>query len=241
MEAAMPHTARALFTIRIPLLALAAGLFACGGGSEAPPTQNPDAAYAIGLLAERSIEQLQLTPDERAEFERGMRDYRNRTPRVVLLGEISRIQSFQMERTNAAVERERAEAETFLRAAASEPDAEQLPSGIVLRQLTKGEGATPTTSERAIVRAEGTLPDGLLFFSSKLQNQPLSVDMTTGIPCLTEPLARMKVGSRAQITCPPQTGYAFQNKPMLVPTGAGLRFEVELLEVKPNLPSQAHP
>jgi FKBP-type peptidyl-prolyl cis-trans isomerase FkpA len=71
--------------------------------------------------------------------------------------------------------------------------------------------------------------------SSELQGRPLAVDMQTGIPCLTEPLARMTVGSKARITCPPHTGYAMSDKPVLIPTGSGLRFEIELIEVTPSL------
>lgn len=221
------------------VLLLAAGLLACGASGEkasSAPAQNTDAAYALGLMAEHSLKLMQLSPEERAEFERGMRDYRNGSPRVPLLDEIPRVQAFQGERASAAMERARAEAAQFLEDAAKEPEAQQLPSGIVLRVLEKGEGAVPTSADRAIVRAEGTLPDGLLFFSSKQAGKPFAVEMATGIPCFTEPLALLKKGSRARITCPPQSGYAAQDRPVLVPPGSALRFELEVVDVKPNLP-----
>ena len=224
----------------VSVLVLALGWTACGPGGggqdkDAPP-QNLEAAYAIGLLAARSLEQLHLSTAERAEFDRGIRDYENGTAPATLLREIPRVQPFQMERLNFAVERERASAEEFLRTATAEPGAEQLPSGIVVRSLVKAaEGKSPSPTDRAVVRAEGTLPDGLLFMSSQLQERPFAVDMQTGIPCLTEPLARMTVGSKARITCPPHTGYALQDKPALIPTGSALRFEIELVDVQPNL------
>jgi FKBP-type peptidyl-prolyl cis-trans isomerase FkpA len=223
----------------LPTLALALGLTACGDGggtgtgSNEESPQNPEAAYALGLMAARSLEQMQLSPAERSQFEQGMRDYENRTPRVTLLSEIPRVQSFQTQRMNSAVERERTQAETFLKEALAESGAEQFESGIVFLWLKKAEGGkTPTQTDRAIVRAEGTLPDGLLFYSSETQG-PLSVNMLGGIPCLTEALARMSTGSKARITCPPHTGYAASEKPLLIPPGSALRFEVELVEVRP--------
>jgi FKBP-type peptidyl-prolyl cis-trans isomerase FkpA len=238
MQATMRRTNTSVSTF----FALIASLTACGG-AESPtpaPEQNTQAAYALGMMAERSLQQLQLSPDEMAEFERGMRDYRNGTPRVTLLEEVGRVQGFQIQRAGTALEVARTQGEEFLRAAASEPDAEQLPSGIVLRVLQKGEGATAKTTERVIVKAEGTLPDGVLFFSSTQQGRAFSVDMATGIPCLTEPLARLAAGSKARITCPPQLGYAAQDRPVLIPPGAALRFEIEVIEPKPPLPPQLH-
>ncbi len=219
----------------LPLLALA---LACGSGepsgagADAGVTQNPEAAYAMGLMAARGLEQLQLSPAERAEFDRGIRDYEKGTPRVTLLRELSKLQTFQMERMNSSMERHRQQAEEFLRAAQAEAGAEKLESGIVVLALNKGEGATPKQDDRAVVRAEGTLPDGTLFFSSETQG-PLSVNMLEGIPCLTEPLGRMSVGGKARITCPPHTGYAAQDKPVLILPGSALRFELELLRVMP--------
>lgn len=224
----------------LPVLALAGGLTACGDAAQEATSQNPEAAYAFGLMAARSLDQMQLSPAERAEFDRGMRDYESGTPRVTLLRELSKLQSFQMERMNSGVEHARAQAEEFLRDAAREPGAEQLPSGVVFRSLEKTEGPTPKPEQVAIVRMEGTLADGLLFLSSEMQGT-VPVNMTTGIPCLTESLTRMSVGSKARVTCPPHTGYAVTDKPILVQPGAGLRFELELVEVRESMLGKGHP
>src|SRR5262245_11312234 len=110
----MPLHRTTLFILS--LLALAAGLTACRDAAQAATgsdTQNTEAAYAFGLMAARSLDQMQLSPSERAEFDRGMRDYESGTPRVTLLRELSRLQSFQMERMNAGVEHARAQADEF--------------------------------------------------------------------------------------------------------------------------------
>jgi FKBP-type peptidyl-prolyl cis-trans isomerase FkpA len=195
---------------------------------------NPEAAYALGMMTARGLAQLQLSPSELGEFERGMQDYLAGKPRVLLLGELGKIQVFQTQRMGDALEHARVSGDELLRSAALESGAEQLESGIVFRSLAAGEGATPKSGERAVVRAEGSLPDGTVFLSSQHTNKPIVVDMSTGIPCLTESLARMSVGGRARVTCPPQTGYSEADRPLLVLPGAALRYELELVDVKPN-------
>ena len=107
-----------------------------------------------------------------------MRDYRAGKTRVSLLGELCRIQSFQMEGMNASLEHARVSGEEFLKTAAAEEGAEQLPSGIVFRSLAPGEGKTPQPGERAVVRAEGVLPDGVVFLSSEQSKRPIGVEIS---------------------------------------------------------------
>jgi FKBP-type peptidyl-prolyl cis-trans isomerase FkpA len=51
------------------------------------------------------------------------------------------------------------------------------------------------------------------------------------IPCWREGVAKMKVGGKARLVCPPSIAYGDRGAPPRIPGGAVLSFEVELLEI----------
>ena len=52
------------------------------------------------------------------------------------------------------------------------------------------------------------------------------------IPCWSEGVGKMKAGGKARLVCPSDLAYGDQGRPPVIPGGATLVFEVELLEVK---------
>ena len=81
------------------------------------------------------------------------------------------------------------------------------------------------------VHYEGRLVDGTVFDSSYKRNEPASFSLQGVVPCWTAGLQKMKVGEKAQLTCPSDAAYGDQGRPPTIPGGATLVFDVELLEV----------
>ena len=70
------------------------------------------------------------------------------------------------------------------------------------------------------------------FDSSRKRGQPAEFPLDGVIGCWTEGLQQMKVGGKARLVCPSDIAYGDQGRPPVIPGGATLIFEVELLEIK---------
>jgi FKBP-type peptidyl-prolyl cis-trans isomerase FkpA len=114
------------------------------------------------------------------------------------------------------------------RAAATET---KTASGLVYKELRAGTGASPKATDRVTVNYRGTLTNGTEFDSSYKRNAPATFPLNGVIPCWTEGVQMMKVGGKAQLTCPPSIAYGDRGAPPAVPPGATLIFEVELLKI----------
>jgi FKBP-type peptidyl-prolyl cis-trans isomerase FkpA len=122
--------------------------------------------------------------------------------------------------------------DTFLDDAAREPGATRTASGLVFRSLTEGQGESPAATDTVRVHYAGTLVDGKEFDSSIKRGQPAEFPLNGVIPCWTEGLQLMKVGGKARLVCPASIAYGARGRPPVIPGGATLVFEVELLGVK---------
>jgi FKBP-type peptidyl-prolyl cis-trans isomerase FkpA len=124
-----------------------------------------------------------------------------------------------------------AQAPDPLAAAAAEPGAVVTESGLVFRTLKAGSGATPKAIDSVRVHYRGTFTDGREFDSSYKRGEPATFPLNKVIKCWTEGVARMKVGETARLTCPASIAYGEKGARDVIPPGATLRFEVELLGV----------
>lgn len=116
-------------------------------------------------------------------------------------------------------------------AAAKEPGAAVMPSGLVYRSLKEGTGASPAATDTVKVHYRGTLPDGKEFDSSYSRGQPAEFPLNRVIPCWTEGVQKMKVGGKAKLTCPPAIAYGSKGAGGVIAPNATLQFEVELLGI----------
>ena len=120
---------------------------------------------------------------------------------------------------------------SYLDKAAAEPGAVRTASGLVYRELKTGTGASPKATDTVKVHYRGTLVDGTEFDSSYKRNEPAQFPLNQVIPCWTEGVQKMKVGGKSQLVCPSGIAYGDGGRPPVIPGGATLVFEVELLGI----------
>jgi FKBP-type peptidyl-prolyl cis-trans isomerase FkpA len=227
------------------LVMLIAGLSGCKAGEEASPSPSPSAAasdlkdehektvYALGVMLGRNLEPLALTPAELDLVKKGLGDVAaGQKPKVELEVYGPKIQELAQSRTALRAKEEKGRSQSFAEAAAQQPGAVRTASGLVFRTLTPGKGASPTASDTVRVHYTGTLTDGKEFDSSVRRGQPVEFPLNGVIPCWTEGVQRMKVGEKARLVCPSDIAYGDQGRPPVIPGGATLVFEVELLGIK---------
>lgn len=222
-------------------LALAA-LALCGLLSTRLPAQDAPAAgdamseddkilYALGLAVSQNLTTLGLSEAELETVEQGLTDgVLGRTPKVDLQTYGPKLQSFAQARMSAQTEVEKAASAEFVERAAAEEGAVTTDSGLVIREITAGTGASPAAEDTVRVHYHGKLRDGKVFDSSVDRGQPAQFPLNRVIPCWTEGVQRMKVGGKSRLVCPADIAYGDQGRPG-IPGGAVLDFEVELLDI----------
>ena len=134
-------------------------------------------------------------------------------------------------RGNPKITAEKERGQAFAGAEEKLPGATKLPSGVVVRTVKAGTGASPAPSDEVRVSYEGKLTDGTVFDSSDKHGGPSQFRLDKVVRCWTEGVQRMKVGEKARLVCPSDTAYGNQGRPPQIPGGATLVFEVELLNV----------
>jgi FKBP-type peptidyl-prolyl cis-trans isomerase FkpA len=220
-------------------LALAALLFGASCQPPKPPepkldTDDAKAIYALGLLIAERIDQFNLSEQELAVFESGVRDGVLKKEHKVdpkTLGK--ELQAFSKSRQTMAAEKEKTESAAYLDKMAAEPGATKAPSGFIVKTITEGTGASPSAEDVVKVDYHGTLRDGTVFDSSVQRGEPAEFPLNHVIPCWTQALQTMKVGGKYKLTCPADIAYGERGSPPSIRPGAALTFEITLLEVKP--------
>ncbi len=224
--------------VHIVILSLCLGsMTACaqsaGTAASAPKLDTDDqkTLYALGLLLGTNIKPFALTPDELAIVKAGLSDaVTNSKPQVDLNTYGPKVNELAQKRAAAGAGDAKKSGQEFADKVAKEPGATKTASGIVMRTITPGSGASPTADDIVKVHYEGKLPDGTVFDSSIKRGEPAEFPLKGVVPCWTEALQKMKKGEKAQIVCPSSLAYGDRGAPPQIPPGATLSFEVELLD-----------
>jgi FKBP-type peptidyl-prolyl cis-trans isomerase FkpA len=107
------------------------------------------------------------------------------------------------------------------------------PSGLIIEELTVGDGAVAAAGQSVSVHYTGWLTDGTKFDSSKDRDEPFEFPLGARhvIAGWDEGVQGMKVGGRRKLTIPPEIGYGARGAGRVIPPNATLVFEVELLAI----------
>ena len=108
---------------------------------------------------------------------------------------------------------------------------------LLIEDIKVGTGSAVKKEDIVTVNYTGTLLDGTKFDSSYDRNTPFVTKIGVGavIQGWDEGMIGMKVGGKRKLTIPSKLGYGDTGAGRLIPPNAGLIFEVELLEIKPQL------
>ena len=107
-------------------------------------------------------------------------------------------------------------------------------TGLGYVDLVEGTGARPKTGDTVRVHYTGWLKSGQKFDSSHDRGQPLTFPVGRGrvIKGWDEGVGTMKVGGKRKLVIPAHLGYGAQGAGGVIPPGATLIFEVELLGIE---------
>ncbi len=136
--------------------------------------------------------------------------------------------------TQTQVAAVRTEDMKYLAANGKKPGVVTTGSGLQYSVIRQGSGPKPGRTDMVLVHYEGKLVDGTVFDSSYSRGQPAAFPLDQVIPAWTEGVQLMPVGSKYHFVVPPALGYGARGAGGVIPPGAVLEFDVELLAVKPK-------
>ncbi|SDM03485.1 FKBP-type peptidyl-prolyl cis-trans isomerase [Chryseobacterium taihuense] len=107
-------------------------------------------------------------------------------------------------------------------------------SGLQYEVLKEGDGKTkPTASNTANVMYTGKLMDGTVFDSTdKNGGKPIELNLSSVIPGWTEGIQLMSKGAKYRFYLPSDLAYGDNGAGNVIPPGATLIFDVELVDFK---------
>lgn len=196
-------------------------------------TEDQKVLYALGAFISRDAEVFKLTPEEVAIVQQGFAD--NLLGRKLIVDPKSyedKINKLAQARIHSDAEIEKQKSVAYLDRAAKEKGAKRTKSGMVYIPVKQGSGKQPNPTSTVKVHYTGTLVDGKVFDSSVQRGTPAEFRLDQVIPCWTEGVSMMKEGGKARLVCPSYLSYGEAGRPPLVPGGAMLLFEVELMEIR---------
>ncbi|MFO0666439.1 MAG: FKBP-type peptidyl-prolyl cis-trans isomerase [Polyangiaceae bacterium] len=125
------------------------------------------------------------------------------------------------------------EPESAYKPAAGEP-LPPPPTKLEITDEKVGDGKEAKTGDTVRVHYTGTLMNGKKFDSSRDRNEPFEFTLGAGavIKGWDQGVVGMKVGGKRKLAIPPDLGYGAAGKPPTIPQSAGLKFDVELVEIK---------
>ncbi len=120
----------------------------------------------------------------------------------------------------------------FLEENKKNPEVKETASGLQYIVLQEGKGDKPTATSQVTVHYTGTLIDGTVFDSSVERGEPITFGLNQVIRGWTEGLQLMSPGAKYRFFIPYNLAYGENGAGGMIPGGATLIFDVELISFK---------
>lgn len=106
-------------------------------------------------------------------------------------------------------------------------------SGLEYQLFAKGTGPKAKEGDEVAVHYTGRLANGTVFDSSRDRGEPIQFTLGSGqvIKGWDEGIAGMQVGEKRRLTIPADLAYGESGRPPVIPPGATLVFDVELMKI----------
>jgi FKBP-type peptidyl-prolyl cis-trans isomerase FklB len=226
----------------IAFVALSVVLLACESNTQNKAdlkTTEDSVSYIIGTSIGRNLkaQKVQVSLNQLA---RGIQDAMDSSTLLITDEQAQRIMgefqqqmiARQEEEAHAAGEIHRKEGEAFLAENKTKAGVKVTASGLQYKVIKMGTGPKPRADQTVTVHYSGRTIDGKEFDSSYKRGEPTTFGVGQVIKGWTEALQLMPVGSKWELYIPADLAYGDRGAGQLIPPGATLIFEVELLSVK---------
>jgi FKBP-type peptidyl-prolyl cis-trans isomerase FkpA len=203
-------------------------------GAAAATDAKSAASYSIGLSVGTQLHGLSLGADAIA-YERVVQGLRDALSGKVIAAadDGQKVQAYIGQVREAVGAANKAAAEKFLAENGKQPGVVTTASGLEYKVDRPGSGEAPKMTDQVTVNYRGTFLDGTVFDSSYKTGKPAEFTLNQVIKGWGEGLQMAKPGSKIELFIPPELAYG-TNPPQPIPPNALLKFEVELLSVKPG-------
>lgn len=190
------------------------------------------ASYSLGVLIGTNVDRQGIDSLNRDAMFAGMQDVLSHKPTKITLEECNTIvREYITQAVESKSKEMKAAGEAFLTENKTKAGIKVTPSGLQYKINKSGTGKTPLATSEVTVHYVGTRIDGLEFESSIKRGEPATFKVFEVIPGWTEALQLMKEGDNWTIFLPSDLGYGDRGSGEVIPPGAVLIFEIELLKV----------
>ncbi|WP_293667001.1 FKBP-type peptidyl-prolyl cis-trans isomerase [uncultured Parabacteroides sp.] len=189
-------------------------------------------SYALGLSIGNNFQNSGINNLQIEDFVKGLKDVLSEAKPEISYDEAKQVindyfTNLQKER----LELNKKAGEEFLNINKGKAGVVTLPSGLQYQILQKGEGATPTASDKVKCHYHGTLINGTVFDSSVQRGEPAVFGVSQVIPGWVEALQLMPVGSKWRLFIPSDLAYGEHGAGDAIEPNSALVFDVELLDI----------
>ena len=201
--------------------------------SQQPKTEDEKAFYALGVHLNRQITVFDMSPEELKYVQQGMSDASSgKKLAAEPEANMQKLNLLAQSRVIRIVEKQKELSVPFLEKAAKEKGAQRTASGMIYTEIKAGTGAQPKATNFVKIHYVGTLIDGKEFDSTIKRGQPLELPLDKVSPCWQEGIGMMKEGGKAKLVCPSSIAYGDRGMPPIIPGGATIIFEVDLIDAQ---------